>query len=163
MMLIKDAMVLIHLAKISLLETSCDYFGRVFISPLVKNEVTEKKHPDSFIIGELIEKNKIKIKNVKNTSLIKRAKEFNIQGAEAEAIALYWELQADLIATDDDNVRRKRDILKISIIGTPAILLKLYKENRISKDKLAAAIQNLKKIGWFSNTVWDKIMMEAEK
>ncbi len=163
MIIVKDSMVLIHLAKITLLENSCDYFKKVFITEKIKEEIARGNYPDSKIIGMLITKNKIKIKSIKNNTLIRKANEFNIQGAEAEAIALYWELKADFIATDDDNVRKKRDVLNLNVIGTPVIILKLYKEKKITKVKLEEAIQKLRKIGWFSNTVWDKINMELSK
>ena len=163
MIIVKDSMVLIHLAKITLLENSCDYFKKVFVTEKIKEEIARGNYPDSKIIGMLITKNKIKIKSIKNNTLIRKANEFNIQGAEAEAIALYWELKADFIATDDDNVRKKRDVLNLNVIGTPVIILKLYKEKKITKVKLEEAIQKLRKIGWFSNTVWDKINMELSK
>ena len=156
-------MVLIHLAKSTLLELSCDYFGKVFITPRIKREVVKKEYPDAYKIEEMLVKNKILVKEVKNFSLTKKAEEFNILGAETEAVALYWELNADFIATDDDNVRRKREILKLNIIGTPAIILKLYKEKKINKEKLNNSINIMKKIGWFNNTIWDKIMLEVEK
>ncbi len=162
MMIIKDSMVIIHLAKMTLLETSCRYFGKVFIPFGVKREVLNR-YADSHIIEELISKDKIVVKNVKNIKFVKRAYEFDIQDAEAEAVALYWELNADFIATDDNNIRKKAEILKINLIGTPAIILKLYKEKRIDKLKLQEAIKKLKAIGWFSNSVWDKIQMEVNK
>lgn len=51
--------------------------------------------------------------------MIAKANAFNIQRGEAEAVALYWQEEADLLATDDDNVRRKKDALRIKTIGTP--------------------------------------------
>ncbi len=162
-MIIKDSMVLIHLAKITLLETSCDYFGKVFIPDKVRDEVLKDGHYDAKIIEDLIAKNKIHVKGVKNQSLIRRANEFNIQKAEAEAVALYWELRADFIATDDDNVRKRREILRLNVIGTPAIMLKLFREKKINKIKLEESMKKLKEIGWFSNTIWDKIRLEVDK
>lgn len=161
--IIKDSMVLIHLAKATLLELSCDYFGNVFIPKKVKEEVIVQDFPDSKIIESLINSRKINVKNVNNKSLIKKANEFNIQGGEAEALALYWELKADIIATDDDNVRKKQEILKLNLIGTPTILLKLYKEKRIDKIKIQESIKKIREIGWFANTVWDKIILEVNR
>jgi predicted nucleic acid-binding protein len=70
--------------------------------------------------------------------------------------------KADFLATDDDNVRKKGEILNIKIIGTPAIIYKLFKEKIIGKDKLNSSINKLRKIGWFNNSVLDKILMEAK-
>ena len=164
-MLIKDTMVVIHLAKLSILERSCEYFKRVFIPWMVYQEITkgdEKGFAETPIITSLIKNKKILVKRVKNKGLIKKANQFNIQGGEAEVVALYWQEKAGIIATDDDNVRKKREILNLNIIGTPAILMKLYNEKRINKDKARQCISELRKIGWFSSTILDKILMEVE-
>ena len=94
--------------------------------------------------------------------MIRKANQFSIQGGEAEVVALYWQEKADIIATDDDNVRKKRGILNLNIIGTPAILMKLYQEKCINKDKAKQCISELRKMGWFSSAILDKILMEVE-
>lgn len=162
MLVVKDSMVLIHLAKTTLLECSCDYFGRVVIPVGIQQEVTRPGHPDALLIKELIKQRKITVKEIVNKSLLHRAQQFNIQHGEAEAVALYWELDADVLATDDDNVRKKRELLQLKLIGTPVIMLELYRKKRIDKAKLYEAISRMKEIGWFSQTIWDKIIMEAE-
>jgi len=154
-------MVIIHLAKASVLEISCKHFGTVAIPQKIKEEVITGDYPEIDKIKQLINNKTIIIKEVKNKLLVKKANELNIQGGEAEAVALYWEMKADLLATDDNNVRRKKEVLKINMIGTPSILLSLYKQRKINKSKLEQSIQLLKKSGWFSNTIWDKIQMEV--
>src|SRR3989339_310834 len=163
-MIIKDSMVIIHLAKITLLEKSCEYFKNVIIPKKVYEEITfckEKNYPDIKIIEELIGKNKITVKSVKNRKFLEKANEFNIQKGEAEAVALYWQEKADYLATDDDNVRKKNVLLEVKLIGTPAIILKLYKENLIGRDKFKEALIGLRKIGWFSTAIIDKVFMEG--
>ena len=157
-------MVVIHLAKLSILEKSCKYFKKVMIPELVHKEIMrEKSHPEIAIVEELIKNNRIIIKKINNQNLIKKANQFNIQEGEAEVIGLYWQEKASFIATDDDNVRKKEIMLDIKVVGTPAILLGLYKKNLIDKNKIGQCISELKKIGWFANTVLDKIQMEVEK
>ena len=56
----------------------------------------------------------------------------------------------------------KSTILNIKMIGTPSIILKLYKEKIIEKDKTINSLNELKKIGWFSNAIIDKILMEVK-
>ena len=164
-MIIKDSMVLIHLAKLSVLEKSCTYYKNVIIPVLVHEEVKngiERGFEDAVLIKNLIESKKIKVVEVKNKILLKKANEFNIHGGESEALALYWEKSAKLLATDDDNVRKKKELLDIKVIGTPAILLKLYKEKIIDKNKVRQCITKLKEIGWFHQGILDKIQMEVE-
>lgn len=165
MMLVKDAMVMIHLAKITLLEKSCNYFNNVIIPKKVYEEIMAGKafgYPDINVIEDMIMKNKIKVKMVKNKKYLARAVQFNIQGGEAEAVALYWQKKADYLATDDDNVRRKNLLLNLKLIGTPLIILILFKKKMINKDKFRNSLEELRKIGWFSNAVIDKILMEGE-
>lgn len=165
-MIIKDSMVLIHLAKISLLEKTCDYFKNVLIPEEVYNEVLAgvvKKYPDVNIITNLVDKNKINIKKVKNKELLKKANEFNIQKGEARAVALYWQEKADYLATDDDNVRKKALLLDLKLIGTPSIILKLYKKKVIDWEKFKDGLDKLREIGWFSDMVIDKLLMEGSK
>lgn len=67
-----------------------------------------------------------------------------------------------MIATDDDNVRKKKNLLNIKVIGTPVIVLKLFKNKIIDKNKIEQCVSELRKIGWFSNIVLDKILMEVK-
>lgn len=167
MLVVNDAMVLIHLARITVLESCCDFFGKVIIPPLVFKEVViegkNRGFADAVLVEEIINKNKIKVKKVVKRDLIVRANKFSIQGGEAEAVALYWQEQADLIASDDNSVRSKKSILGINLIGTPSMLLALFKNNKIKKSKLVQSINELRRIGWFSNALLDKILLEAEK
>ena len=164
-MIIQDAMVVIHLAKITLLEKSCAYFRRAAIPEAVYLEVMrgkEKGYPDAKVIEDLVKLNKLAVRKVRNTALLKRAREFNLQRGEAEALALYWQENADYLASDDESVRKKRVALAIRLIGTPAILATLYRSRFIERQKLRDSLTELRKIGWFSNAVIDPILMEAQ-
>ncbi|HIH09048.1 MAG TPA: hypothetical protein HA254_00080 [Candidatus Diapherotrites archaeon] len=167
MLVIKDSMVLIHLAKITLLETACAYFGRVEIPEKVFSETVtvgkEKGHEDAIIIENAIKSGAIKVRKVKKPELVKKANDFSIYGGEAEALALYWLEEADLLATDDDNVRRKKELLDLKLIGTPAIILKLFNSKKIDSKKAKQSAAKLRKIGWFSSDVTDRILNEVEK
>lgn len=124
-------------------------------------EGKEGGYADAHLIDQLIEDQEIKVGGVQKRDLIKKANEFNVQGGEAEALALYWQKKADLIASDDDNVRRKRHLLELKLIGTPVIILTLFKNTIITKEKLIQSINELRKIGWFSNAILDKILIEV--
>ena len=165
MIVIKDAMVIIHLAKLSILEKSCNHFKQVLIPQEVYQEVLrgkKKLFPETPIIAELVKNKKILVKRIKEGKLVIKANQLNIQKGEAEVVALYWQENAHIIATDDDNVRKKKELLNLNVIGTPAIIVKLYRGDMISKDKANHCIMELRKIGWFSNAVLDKILMEVE-
>jgi predicted nucleic acid-binding protein len=161
MKLVKDTMVAIHLAKIGCLPSSCDYFAPVLIPPLVHREIMkgkEKGHDDVPIIFNLIEQKKITVKKVTQKELVQKANQFNIQRGEAEAVALYWQEKAVFLATDDDNVRKKRVVLGLHLLGTPAILRHFYQKHIIDGTTLEIAVAELRKIGWFSSVVLDTIL-----
>ena len=164
MLCVKDSMVLIHLANAGLLEVSCDLFGKVAIPPLVYDEIKiggKSSREDLQFIEEGITKKKIVVIPVKSRKLLEKANQFNIFRGEAEAVALYWQENAAWLATDDDNVRRKKDILHLNIIGTPAIFIRLIRDRKISKEKYLNAVKKLKERGWFSSTIFDVMFMEV--
>lgn len=165
MLVVKDAMVLIHLTKLTLLETACGHFGDVAIPTRVKQETVdagrEHGYPDATLIAEVIDDGWIEVYEVETTELLRRARQYNIQGGEAEAVALYWERDADLLATDDDNVRSKQTVLDLELVGTPALLLDLFEAETIDAEKLARALETLRDVGWFSTAILDKIALEA--
>ncbi len=164
-MIVKDTMVVIHLAKVTLLEKCCEYFKPVVIPEEVREEIlagSKKGYEDVKIVEELIKKGRLSVKSVRSKNLLKQAEQFNVQKGEAAALALYWQEKANYLASDDDNLRKKSILLNLKLIGTPAIILKLYQEKLISQDKLWESVQVLRKIGWFSNPVMDKILMEVK-
>lgn len=163
-MIVSDAMVVIHLAKLTLLEKGCRRFKPAVIPEEVHREIMEGKqkgYEDVGIIEELVSSGTLSVKQVRDKKLLRRAEAFNVQRGEAEALALYWQERADYLASDDDNLRKKRVLLNLALIGTPSILLTLYKEKLISRDKLHDSLQMLRAIGWFSQAVIDAIAMEA--
>ncbi|MEK6970872.1 MAG: hypothetical protein AABW68_04255 [archaeon] len=166
-LLIEDSMVLIHLAKLSLLELSCAHFGNVVISEMVLDETVttgkEKGFPDSFLIEEMVHKKKVRVEKVINKELIERVNQFNVYGGEAESVALYWQEKADLLACDDDNVRSKKDVLGLSLIGTPVIILQLFRNKLISGEAVIESVSKLRKIGWFHSEVLDRVIREVNK
>ncbi len=153
------------MAKITLLEKGCGYFKQVVMPEEVYREIVEGKakgYEDVSLIEALMKAEKLYVRKVRDGGLLRKAKEFNIQRGEAEALGLYWQENADYLASDDDNLRRKRELLNLKLVGTPAIILRLYKAGAIEKEKLFRSLNELRKIGWFSSAVLDKIMMEAE-
>ena len=69
MLVVKDATVLIHLAKISLLGKSCEYFRNVFIPELAHQEVQRgllAGHADATLISEAVKEKRIRVKKAMN-------------------------------------------------------------------------------------------------
>lgn len=166
MLIVKDTMVVIHLAKTLLLEHSCKFFGGVLIPKLVYEEIIrgEKEHGEDVLeIKKALNYKLIKIKQVRDMALIEKVNQYNIHRGEAEAVALYWQEKADWLATDDDNVRKKKDALSINVVGTPAIIIHLFKSKSIEKNAYLFAVKKLKAISWFASTVFDRMLLEVKK
>ncbi len=158
-------MVLINMAKVTLLEKNCDHFGEVMIPLEVFNETVvagkEKGKQDALLVEKMINNKKILVKEVKNKGLIAIANGFNVFDGEAEAFALYRESNADFLVSDDLNLRKKRDLLDAKIIGSLAVVLKLKKIGSIGDDKFESVIEGFREIGWFSNAILDKVLEEG--
>lgn len=166
-LIIKDSMVLIHLAKMGILENSCDYFNEVVIPEAVFNEtVVEGKkssHLDAAIIEQMIKLKKIKVKSIKNKNKIKEYLKYGLHYGEAEAIELYFQEDADILASDDDVIRKNRALLNINLIGTPAVLIILLRKKGITKRKAIDACEILESIGWFHEDLILELKNQIEK
>ena len=167
MKVVKDSMVLINLAKTTILEISCDYFKKVMIARGVFEETVivgkKKGMEDAKLIEILVKNKKIEVKQVKDKNLLKMANEFNIYRGEAESLAIYNQEEADLLISDDYNLRKKKELVKAKIIGSLAVILKLKLANKINKNKFIDVIEKMREVGWFSNAVLDKVLLESEK
>lgn len=165
MLVVNDAMVMIHLAKLSVLSAACAHFEDATMPTRVYQETVEagreRGYPDAQVIVDAVDAGDVRVVDVTDDSLVDRANRYNIQGGEAAAVALYWEQDADRLASDDDNVRRKRTVLDLHLIGTPSILVELFEESRLDAPTVSRAIDDLRSIGWFSTALLDKIELEA--
>jgi predicted nucleic acid-binding protein len=166
LLIVKDSMVLIHLAKSGLLKEACIMFEHVIIPPAVHREVVERgiaaDYPDAYVVQSLEEEGQIRVVTVKN-KLLAELKKYGLQGGELEAVTLYFQEKTDLIASNDDKVRKLRLILDLKLVSSPEIILMLAKQYIITKDKATECLEELKKIGWFSNSVIDYILSEVDK
>lgn len=156
-----DSIVLIHLAKVTLLESLCECL-EVNIPKRVYQEATAGKFADAVICKNLVGKNKIKVIEAL-PKIVDELKKFSIAKGEAEAVALFKEGKADVIATDDDVVRKNSAVLDLKLIGTPALIKWMFKKKKISRDKAVKSLSELKKIGWFEAGMIDRIIVEVEK
>lgn len=161
--MVADSMVLIHLAKVTLLETLASCF-RVIIPAKVRQEVVVSagKFPDAAMTKVLIERNKIKVANASET-IVRELERFGIVKGEAEVVALLKEGKGDVVASDDDVVRKNSVLLDLKVTGTPALIMWLLRKKKISKSKAIESLTELKRIGWFEAGLLDRIIAEVEK
>lgn len=159
-------MVLIHLAKMALLGTSCQVFGPIKVPPRVRDEVLagkEKGYPDAVVVERHLDEGDLHVVDLAPAAQedLDELDKLSVRGGEAHAIALCWQEGIDRLATDDDNVRSKQEILGVQCVGTPAILLGLHKRGAIGHEKVDRGLDVLERVGWFSQAVLDKVRMEV--
>jgi predicted nucleic acid-binding protein len=113
MIVIKDSMILIHLAKMQILTDSCRHFGNILIPTKVYEETVingkKKDHPDALIIEQTISSDLIIIREVGDKKKVENLRIFGLHLGEAEAAALYFQEKAQFLATDDDTCREKQN------------------------------------------------------
>jgi predicted nucleic acid-binding protein len=167
LLIVKDSMVLIHLAIGGVLKQACIMFGQVIIPHSVHKEVVERGtkgyHADAYVVQKLEKEGQIKVVAVTETMLMDELKNYGLHGGELEAVTLYIQEKADLIASNDDKVRRLRLILNLDLVSSLEIVFMLAKNKVIAKEKALDCIGELKRIGWFSRSVIDSIIVEVEK
>ena len=160
-------MILIHLAKMQILTDSCRHFGNVLIPPKVYEETVingkKKDHPDAVIIEQAVTSEMIKIKEIEDKKKVDNLRIFGLHLGEAEAVALYFQERAQFLATDDDTCRRNRILLGIKIIGSPAIVIMLFRNSLITRSKALDCVSALESIGWFDTEVIHEMKRQIEK
>lgn len=167
MIVVKDSMILIHLAKMHILTDSCQHFGDIIIPTKVYEETViegkKKGHPDALIIEQTINSNLIRIKEIENKDKVDTLKLFGLHLGEAEAVALYFQEKAQFLATDDDTCRKNRIILGLNIIGSPAIVLMLFRKALITRNKAIDCVLALDTIGWFDTEVMNEMKRQIDR
>jgi predicted nucleic acid-binding protein len=167
MLVVKDSMVLIHLASTGVLQEACTMFGGVVIPPAVDREVVERgierDYPDAYMVQRLVREKYIHVMQVVDKKLMDELEKFGLKGGELESVTLFFQEKADLIASNDDKVRKLRLILDLSLISSPEIVYMMAKRSVIKKEKAIDCLSQLKEIGWFSSAVIDIIVEEVGK
>lgn len=153
---------LILLAKITLLEAFMELFEKARIPNEVYNEsVTRGKEKGVIevkIIENMITQKLIDVRTVKNVGKVNELNEiFNLDRGESESIVLSEELNPDLLVTEDERARKVAEIFKIKFTTCPDIVLFLFKQGKISRDKALACLEDLQKFGWYKDWVIQEV------
>jgi len=141
---IADSSCLIGLSKIGQLNILPQLFGKIIIPEAVYHEVVIRGEgragAEEVKNADWIEKQKVK------NELAVRAFRINLGFGESEVIALTNECQADFIILDDWKARQTAEELKLSVIGTVAVLQKAVEKGII--EDLPFILENLRNAGF---------------
>ena len=155
-MIVFDSSTLILLAKAELLDAFIDDYKKVVIVPQEVNEecCSRKDSFDALLIRKRIEEKKIKTAKIHNVELGKRfMKDFSIDRGEAEALVLFLEKKALLLAVDDKNAIKACKILKIPFASALTILVRLVARGIIESDDARKKIDIFAKYGRYKDTM----------
>jgi predicted nucleic acid-binding protein len=155
-LIICDSSFIILISKLELIDLLIKAFKEIYLPQAVFNESVKKgkmlKKMDAFMIEERIQDKGIKIKNIRNHDKKKGfMDDFNIHEGEAEAIILFFEEKADLLATDDYRTLKTCKVLNIKYFTTPLFIIRSFLRSEISKEKTHLKFEKLQELGWYKN------------
>ncbi|HLC72753.1 MAG TPA: hypothetical protein VJH37_04165 [Candidatus Nanoarchaeia archaeon] len=165
--IVADASSLILLEKIGLLETLVKQNMTWVIPEEVQIEAIEKgkikKYPDAFKLEEKVKKNQIRVKKVEEKIQVNTIMEsFKIERGEAEAIILFQQEKADLLATDDRFAINTCNALNIPTSGSVAFVTQSFEKGLISKSKGVQMLETLANEGRYKSDIIFKAMHKIQ-
>ena len=166
--IISDASTLVLLEKIDLLKTVIAKDKIIIPQKVYEEAVTkgiEKKAADAYNIKEYAERKKIEVRAIKDKGRFEKLlREFNLGDGETEAVVLFIEHKADLLASDDHKAINLCKSLKIPFATAMAITLKYIKEKEIAYEDGKTMILGLGKYGRYSSElIADALGLIGEK
>jgi predicted nucleic acid-binding protein len=166
-LIIADASSLILLEKIALLDTLLCHDMSVMIPREVQKEAVEKgkmkKHPDAFKLEKKISQGQITVKDVKDKTHVRNLKEsFKMETGEAEAISLFQQEQADLLATDDRFAMNACKALSIPVSGSAAFVTNSFEQGLINKYQGVQMLETLAKEGRYKDDIIFKALHKIQ-
>jgi len=130
-------------------------FGRILIPEAVLKEVAVEGKPDH---EKIVKAEFIGVERVSNRRLVAFLEEF-VDGAEAEAIVLALERDADLLLVDDRDARSLAKKLRLQVIGTLGVIALAKYMGLIREVK--PIISELMESGfWLSRKILEEILRE---
>ena len=164
--IISDASTLILLQKIELLDKLVKNFEFIIPEEVYNESVIrgkEKKFSDSYQIQDKIEKSLIKIKKIKDRHKADRIiNDFGIAEGETEAIVLFLELKADILATDDHKSINVCKAYKIPFMTALTLVLDSYIGKYVTKNDAKKMIEGLGIFGRYKDELIYKALSYLE-
>ena len=153
--IISDASTLILLQKITLLNSLLKKFSLIIPNEVYREVVIKGKmvkSEDAYSIENKINKGLIKIKKIKNKKRFGEiVNEFGLGEGEAEAIVLFLQENADMVATDDHKAINACKIHKIPFITALTFTIECFDIKLITKNEAHRMIKDLGIYGRYKN------------
>jgi predicted nucleic acid-binding protein len=157
LIVVSDASLIILLEKIKLLDKLIKEFKIIIPKEVEKEAILfgkEKNYPDAFRLEEKKNNNLIMVKEVKNQQFVNKImNDFNIARGESEAICLFKQEKADLLATDDKFAFKACSALSIPVSGSSSFVTQAFDNNLIKKDEAIDMMEILAKEGRYKDEI----------
>ena len=152
---------LIFLARLDFIKQAIELFGSCSCLPKgVMEEICAKKDQAGQIITDLLNKEKLCIREARLTPLVEKYRRRMGRG-ESEAIVLAIETEADFVILDDFVARKEAEKLGLRVKGTLGIVKKLLIEEKIGIDDMEEFYRTLWAMNFrIKKSVFDKIMRD---
>ena len=167
--IVSDASTLILLQKIELLGILVKNFEFMIPEEVYRETVLKgkaKKFSDSYQIENKIKNSLIKIKKIKDKNKFNEIiNEFGTAEGETEAIVLFLELKADILASDDHKSINICKLYKIPFMTALTFVVDSFNRKIISKDEGKKMIENLGVYGRYKDELIYKALscLEGKK
>ncbi len=162
--IIIDAGPIIHLSQLKLFNL-LELFLPLHTSTEVWEEITSfdlsgKKEVEQFKkiqVHRISEEEKRTIKH--------KVKNFRLQSPDLSLLALCYKLDVKRILTDDLELRKAAEALDLETYGSLGVILRAYKQNRLSLFKTKEALNNLFNFSslYLSHKLLNRVMAELSK
>ncbi|MBI3033655.1 hypothetical protein HYY72_00665 [Candidatus Woesearchaeota archaeon] len=154
---VADSSVLILLCKIELLEVVCTKHEVIIPDEVYKEAIEEgltKNHPDASKLKELTDNKKIRLQKITKMEKFKEINEIHGLGkGEAEAICLFSEGKASIVATDDFKAIKYCERFRIPFTTTIRLIFDCVNEKEIDKSTAIKMVRELSFKGRYNNQI----------
>jgi predicted nucleic acid-binding protein len=160
MIIISDTSCITNLFQINTLEILPKLFGKILIPEAVFNELIAF-HKNIF--ATQLSANKIELTKVTDAVSLEKAKKFDLDSGETEAIALALQLKNIALIIDEKEGKKAAEKLGIKTVGLLGIILLAKQKNHIASVKILLDDLQLKTTFHFSDSLYTKIIQLAGK
>lgn len=158
MIIISDTSCITNLFQIDALEILPKLFGKILIPEAVFNELLAF-HENTFTLQ--LSANKIELTEVTDLELLQKAKFYDLDAGETEAIALALQLKNIALIIDEKAGKKAAEKLGIKTVGLLGVILLAKQNNHIESAKLLLDDLRVKTTFHFSDSLYTKIIQLA--
>ena len=159
---VSNTSTLILLGKIDILTLLLDEIKKIAIPKIVYKEIKNKDSFEILLIEKEIKKNRIILVDVDKKDYEFALKQFKLDEGEAAAYALYKKIRGKAILTDDGELIKLCRIGDIPFITALAVIVMLYKKNKLSKKDALDNMDKLQSYGRYSNEIYNYFKSEVK-